>query len=138
VYLAIAGLVVLAANGRDQELVLFYAVAVFVSFLSGLLAMTRFSRREGDRFHATVNLIGSALVAFTLLVNLRRGYPIASLVAAGIIALVLYGLWVRQGRPRGIAMAEAEAEREVGRPDEEEDEDRAVDRPGPGAAPAEA
>ncbi len=113
VYLTIAGLVVIAAGGRDQELVLFYAVAVFVSFLSGLLAMTKFSHREGNPLHMVVNVVGSGLVTFTLLVNLRRGYPIASLAAAGLIAVVLYALWARQGRPRGIAMAEAEAEREL-------------------------
>ena len=44
-----AAVVVAAAGGREQELVLFYAVAVFMSFLFGLLAMALFSRREGAR-----------------------------------------------------------------------------------------
>jgi hypothetical protein len=114
VYLVVSGIVVIAAGGRDQELVLFYAVAVFVSFLSGLLAMAKFSRREGDRFHLAVNVMGTLLVGFTILVNLGRGYPILSLVAAFGIAGVLYALWVRQGRPRGIARAEIDMEHELG------------------------
>ena len=83
VYLAVSAAVVVGARGRDQELVLFYAVAVFVSFLAGLLAMTRFSRREGNRRQLVVNTIGAVVVFFTIVVNLRRGYPIASL--AGIV-----------------------------------------------------
>jgi hypothetical protein len=114
VYLTVSVAVVVAAHGRDQELVLYYAVAVFVSFLSGLLAMARFSRREGAPVHAAINLIGASVVLFTIVVNVRRGYPIASLVAAGLIGTFFHRLWVRQGRPRGIAMVAAEAERELG------------------------
>jgi hypothetical protein len=114
VYVVISGLVVVAAGGRDQELVLFYAVAVFVSFLSGLLAMARFSKQEGNRWHLLVNVFGASVVAFTILVNLRRGYPIFSLLASGGIAFSLYALWAKSGRPRGIAQAEMEAERELG------------------------
>jgi hypothetical protein len=113
VYLAIAAAVVVAAGGRDQELVLFYAVAVFVSFLAGLLSMVRFSIRESNRTHAAVNVMGAGVVAFTILVNLRRGYPLASLVAALAIAGVFFWLWNRLGRPRGIAMAEMETEAEL-------------------------
>lgn len=102
-----------AARGRDQELVLFYAVAVFVSFLSGLLAMGRFSRQERRRAHTAINLLGAAIVLFTIGANLRRGYPVAFLVASGAIGGLLFWLfwlWHRIGRPRGIAMAEMEAE----------------------------
>jgi len=113
VYLAIAGAVVVAAGGRDQELVLFYAVAVFVSFLAGLLSMARFSIREQNRTHAVVNIVGAGVVAFTILVNLRRGYPLASLAAALAIAGVFFWLWNRLGRPRGIAMVEMESEAEI-------------------------
>jgi hypothetical protein len=113
VYVVISGLVVVAAGGRDQELVLFYAVAVFVSFLSGLLAMARFSKREGNRGHLLVNVFGAGVVAFTILVNLRRGYPILSLLASAGIAFALYALWAKSGRPRGIAQAEMEAEQEL-------------------------
>jgi hypothetical protein len=114
VYIVISGLVVVAAGGRDQELVLFYAVAVFVSFLSGLLAMARFSKQEGNRWHWLVNVFGASVVAFTILVNLRRGFPIFSLLASSGIAFSLYVLWAKSGRPRGIAQAEMEAERGLG------------------------
>lgn len=113
VYVLLSSVVVVAASGRDQELVLFYAVAVFVSFLSGLLAMAHFSKLDGERRHRLVNMFGAAIVAFTILVNLGRGYPIFSLLAAGGIAMGLYLLWVHSGRPRGIAQAEMEAEREL-------------------------
>ena len=113
VYLGIAGAVVVAAGGRDQELVLFYAVSVFVSFLAGLISMVRFSVREHNRTHVVVNVVGSGVVAFTILVNLRRGYPVASLAAALAIAGVFFWLWDRLGRPRGIAMAEMETEAEL-------------------------
>jgi hypothetical protein len=43
-------------------------------------------------------------------VNLTRGDPIVSIGAALLIAAVLYRLWVRSGRPRGIRNAAAEAE----------------------------
>ena len=49
VYAVIAAVIILIAGGQEQELVLVYAVAVFVSFLAGLLAMARFSRRRGAR-----------------------------------------------------------------------------------------
>ena len=38
--------------------------------------------------------------------NLRRGYPIASLVASALVGGAFAWLWIRQGRPRGIAQAE--------------------------------
>ena len=114
VYLIMSIVVVVAAGGRDQELVLFYAVAVFVSFLSGLLAMTAFSRREGHWWRVAVNLFGAGVVAFTIIINLRRGYPIASLVASVGIGGLFIWLWDRQGRPRGIAQAERDMETELG------------------------
>jgi hypothetical protein len=61
-----------------------------------------------------VNLFGAVVVAFTIAVNLGRGYPIASLVAATALAGLFYGLWARAGKPRGIAMAEREAEADLG------------------------
>ena len=77
VYLVISAVILLAAGGHEQELVLFYAVAVFVSFLAGLAAMARFSLRDGRRGLAAINLVGAVAVAFTLIVNLGRGYPLA-------------------------------------------------------------
>ena len=111
VFVAASAAVVAAAGARDQELVLFYAVSVFLSFLAGLLAMARFARREGRRGSLAVSLVGAVVVAFTLVINLSRGDPIASLVASLLIAGVLYRLWTRAGRPRGIATAVVEGER---------------------------
>ena len=71
---------------------------------------TRFSLREGKPVHTLVNLVGAVAVGFVLVVNLSRGEPIASLVAAVVIAGVLYRLWVKAGRPRGIRDVAAEAE----------------------------
>ena len=74
--------------------------------LSGLLAIAHFSRREGSLRPTIVNLFGAGVVAFTIVVNLRRGYPIASLVASALVGGAFAWLWIRQGRPRGIAQAE--------------------------------
>ncbi|MFE1556296.1 hypothetical protein ACFW6V_15130 [Streptomyces sp. NPDC058734] len=91
-------------------MVLFYAVAVFVSFLVGLLAMTRFARTEGKTALAWVNGLAAAAVAFTLLVNLLRGWPVLSLAATLAIAAGFYARWVRAGRPSGLEDVEARAE----------------------------
>ena len=124
VLFALLSMVVVAAAGADdQRLVLFYAVAVFLSFLSGLLAMTRFTFAAGQRKRFALNVFGSVVVAFTLIVNLARGWPLVSLVAAVLIAGALRMLWVRAGRPEGIrsiaSLAEkAEAETAAITPDQ--------------------
>ncbi|MFH8623146.1 amino acid permease [Streptomyces vietnamensis] len=110
VFLAASAVIIVAAAGQEQELVLFYAVSVFVSFLVGLLAMTRFARTERKPLLAAVNGIAAAAVAFTLLVNLLRGWPILSLVATLAIGGGLYIRWTRAGRPSGIEDVEARAE----------------------------
>jgi hypothetical protein len=110
VYLSVSAGVLLAAAGREQELVLFYAVAVFVSFLAGLMAMTRFSLRDRRLLLAAVNALGAVSVAFTLAVNLGRGFPVLSLVATALIAAGLYLLWRRAGRPTGVQEIERLAE----------------------------
>jgi amino acid transporter len=109
-YLLIAAAVVVAVDAQDQELVLFYAVAVFVSFLMGLLSMVQFSRRERRPLSLAVNLLGTLVVGVTLVMNLLRGWPLLSLAAAGVVAGTLWMLWVRAGRPRGISMAVQQAE----------------------------
>jgi hypothetical protein len=114
VYLGVSAVVLVAAAGREQELVLFYAVAVFVSFLAGLAAMARFSLRDRRPALAVVNIAGAVAVAFTLIVNLARGYPLLSMAATAAIAATLYALWVRAGRPAGIE----EIERHLDDPDE--------------------
>jgi hypothetical protein len=110
VYLIVSAAVLVAASGHEQELVLFYAVAVFVSFLAGLAAMTRFSLRDGHRGLAAINALGALSVAFTLIVNLGRGYPLFSLLATVLIAGALYLLWRRAGRPSGVEKIERLAE----------------------------
>ncbi|MFB9454540.1 amino acid permease, partial [Streptomyces antimycoticus] len=87
--LAVSAVVITAAGGDDQRLVLL---------------------RERRFGHAAVNLVGAVAVAFVLVVNLSRGEPIASLVAAVAIAAVLHRRWVKAGRPRGIRDVTAEAE----------------------------
>jgi hypothetical protein len=113
VYAAISITIILIASGKEQELVLVYAVAVFVSFLAGLLAMARFSRRSGSRWLMITNLLGAVGVAFTLLVNLERGYPLLALAGTVLIAAFLYWRWILAGRPRGIEAIEREAEAEA-------------------------
>lgn len=109
-FLAVSAMLVVAAAAREQRLVLFYAVAVFVAFLCGLLSMARFFRSEGRRTLLATSLLGALAVAVTLGANLARGYPIVSLAAALAIAGVLHRLWARAGRPRGVAAAEQIAE----------------------------
>ena len=109
-FIALAGATAAAAGGRDQELVLFYAVSVFLSFLAGLLAMARFSRHDHHRGFLVLNLVGAAAVTFTLVINLGRGAPLVSLAAALAVAGLLYRLWVRAGKPQGIRNAAASAE----------------------------
>ena len=114
VFLCVAAVVVVAAGASEQELVLFYAVAVFVAFFFGLLSMYRFARAEHTRRFVALTGAGLAAVTLTLVVNLGRVYPIASLAAAIVIAAILHRLWVRAGMPSGAAEAEAIAERAVG------------------------
>lgn len=115
VFIVLAAVITAIAGGNDQELVLFYAVSVFLSFLAGLLAMARFSWHERRIGSLLLNIAGAVVVAFTLVANLSRGLPIVSLLAAVAIAGGLFARWVRNGRPAGIRNAAAEAEEE---PDE--------------------
>jgi hypothetical protein len=109
VYLVVSAGVLLAAAGREQELVLFFAVAIFVSFLAGLAAMTRFSLQDGSP-GLRPSTLGAGSVAFTLAVNLGRGFPVLSLAATALIAAGLYLLWRRAGRPSGVQQVERAAE----------------------------
>jgi len=110
VYAVISAAIILAAGGHEQELVLVYAVAVFVSFLAGLLAMARFSSRRGSRLLALTNILGAVAVSFTLVINLARGYPLIAIAGTVLVAAVLHWRWVRAGRPRGVESIEREAE----------------------------
>ncbi|MGX9789728.1 amino acid permease [Mycobacterium sp. MMS18-G62] len=107
VFMLAAGAVTLAARGRDQELVLFYAAAVFVAFHAGLVSMCRFSWQQRRFGSLAINLVGTGAVSFTLAINVARGEPVISIAVALLIAAGLYALWVRSGRPRGIRHVEA-------------------------------
>jgi hypothetical protein len=52
-------------------------------------------------------VVGAAAVAFTLVVNLLRGYPLLSLAGTVLIAALLYWRWGRLGRPAGLSEIEA-------------------------------
>ena len=110
IFLVLAGVITVLAGGNDQELVLFYAVSVFLSFLAGLTAMAVFAARERRPVVLALNAVGAIAVAFTLVMDLARIDPIASLIAALAIAGILYVVWVRAGRPTGIRNITAEAE----------------------------
>ncbi|MCY7326220.1 MAG: hypothetical protein LH605_08835 [Microbacteriaceae bacterium] len=110
---ALAMMIVAIGGGRDQALVLFYAVAVFISFLAGLIAMATFSKQDGRRGYFALNVFGAVVVGFTLVANLTRGYPLVSLAATLLIASALFWMWVRAGRPRGVRNVAAEAELEA-------------------------
>ena len=110
IYAVISAAILLAASGQEQELVLVYAVAVFVSFLAGLLAMARFSRRQGSWILLATNLIAAGVVAFTLVLNLARDYPLISIAGTVLIGVFLQYRWIRAGRPRGIEAVERSAE----------------------------
>ena len=114
VFALVSGAVVAASGAHEQRLVLFYAVAVFLAFLCGLLSMSRFFRRDRRRLLLVTSCLGAGAVAMTLVLNLARGYPLASLAAALAIAGGLYVRWLRTGRRRGVAQAERVAEEEVG------------------------
>jgi hypothetical protein len=94
-----AAAMVLAAGGREQELVQFYAVSVFASFLAATVACARLSLRDGRRGAAAINLLGAGLVTLVLSVNLTRIDAVIALGASLLIALLLWRSWIARGRP---------------------------------------
>jgi hypothetical protein len=113
VFALVSGAIVAASGAHEQRLVLFYAVAVFLAFLCGLLSMSRFFRQERRLLLLAISGIGTGAVALTLVLNLGRGYPLASLGAALAIAGSFYLRWSQTGRRRGVAEAERVAEEEL-------------------------
>jgi Amino acid permease len=109
-FLVASATIVVGATGHEQTLAVVYAVSVFVSFLAGLLALARFSRREQRWGRFALNVIGLVVVVVTLAVNVGRGSPIIALTCSFSVAGILYLLWVRAGRPRGVSEAEAAGE----------------------------
>ena len=105
VFLAAASVLLLASAAKEQSLVIFYAVAVFVAFLFGLAAMTVTSWRERGWGFLVVNVAGMTGVLVTLVVNLTRGEPLASLAAVLALGGVFAWLWIRAGRPGGVSAA---------------------------------
>ena len=100
---AAAACIIALTGGRDQEIVQFYAVAVFAGFLGATVACARLSLRDGRRAMFAVNAAGVAVIAFVLALNLRRLDPLPALAASGLVSLYLWRVWVGRGRPGGIA-----------------------------------
>ena len=109
VLVASAALIAMA-GGRDQEIVRYYAVSVFAGFLGATLGCARLSHRDGRRGELIVNLAGVALVAFVLALNVVRPAGVIVLSVAGLVAGYLYMVWIRRGRPSGVADTELLAE----------------------------
>ena len=109
VLIASAALIAMA-GGRDQEIVRYYAVSVFAGFLGATVGCAKLSHRDGKRTELAVNLVGVAVVAFVLALNVARPAGVIVLSAAGLVAGYLYAVWVRRGRPTGVAEAELRAE----------------------------
>ena len=103
VVLVVAAVLLLLAGGKEREIVHFYAVAVFAAFLGALLGCARLSLRDGQTGAFAVNVTGLVLVVLVLAVNLSRADAVIALAAAALIALYLRGVWIRHGRPAGVA-----------------------------------
>jgi hypothetical protein len=99
---AVAAAMIVASGGQEQELVRFYAVSVFASFLAATLGCARLTLREGRPAATALNLLGAALVALVLALNLTRLDSAIALLASAAIALYLWRAWVARGRPDGI------------------------------------
>jgi hypothetical protein len=104
--LAASATVIALASGRDQEIVQFYAVSVFAAFLAALLGCARLSLRDRRWPELAVNLAGTGLVGFVLVLNVTRTDGAIALGASAMVAGYLYLVWVRRGRPAGVAETE--------------------------------
>jgi O-antigen/teichoic acid export membrane protein len=97
--LVVAAVLLIASGGEEQELVHFYAVSVFASFLAATLAAARLSAADRHWAPFALNCLGAALVTLVLGINLTRLESAIALGASGLIALALWLRWVRRGRP---------------------------------------
>jgi hypothetical protein len=102
-----AAAILVAAGGREQHLVGFYAVSVFASFLAATISCARLSYRGGRRVALALNVLGAALVAAVLAINATRLDGVIALLVSGAVALYLWRIWVSRGRPGGVASAGA-------------------------------
>jgi amino acid transporter len=107
-----SAILIAMARGHDQEIVRYYAVSVFAGFLGATLGCARLSHRDGRKRELAVNVAGAILVAFVLALNVARPAGVIVLTVAGVVAGYLYAVWVRRGRPSGVAEVEVLAERE--------------------------
>ena len=105
IVLVAAAVLIGLAGGDEQEIVAFYAVAVFTSFLGALVGCARLSLRERRRRALAVNVLGVVIVAFVLAINLTRIDAVISLAATALVALYLWRAWVARGRPSGLVDA---------------------------------
>jgi hypothetical protein len=99
----VAAAILVAAGGREQHLVGFYAVAVFASFLAATIACARLSYRDRRPGVLTLNLLGAALVMAILVANATRLDGVIALIASAAVAFYLWRVWVARGRPGGVA-----------------------------------
>lgn len=97
-----AAMLIAAASGQEQVLVHFYAVSVFASFLAATVGCARLSHRDGNRAATALNLLGAALVALVLALNLTRLDAAVALAVTCLVALLLWRTWVARGRPSGL------------------------------------
>jgi hypothetical protein len=104
-----AAAILVAAGGHEQRLVPFYAVAVFASFLAATLGCARLSYRDRRWGSLTLNLIGSLLVGAVLVINAARPAGVIALIASAVVAVYLWRVWVKRGRPAGVADVGARA-----------------------------
>lgn len=104
----VAAAMLVAAGGREQRLVGFYAVAVFASFLAATIACARLSYLDGRRVALVLNCVGAVLVAIVLGINATRLDGLIALLASAGVAIYLWRIWVLRGRPRGVAAATAQ------------------------------
>lgn len=109
-FAAAAALVLMVADAEEQSLVIFYAVAVFVSFLSGLAAMLKLALRDGKMHLVILNAISLVAVSTTLIVSMLRGWPMLTVLGVAIVAAGLYWMWVSAGRPMAIEDVESHLE----------------------------
>jgi hypothetical protein len=109
VVLVASAALIAIADGRDQEIVQFYAVSVFAGFLAALLGCARLSLRDRNWAALSINVIGVGLVTFVLALNASRTDGAIALGASALVASYLYLVWVRRGRPAGVAEAEISA-----------------------------
>jgi hypothetical protein len=93
---------IILASGREQDIVQFYAVAVFLSFLGATAGCARLNLRDRRLGSFLVNVAGALLVAFVLALNAIR--PAGAIAIAGtvLLAVSLRSIWVSRGRPSGV------------------------------------